>query len=66
MKEKIGKIAGEIWKYLGEHQEVTPTELIRELSGTERTVCMAIGWLAREDKIEFKQEGRTSYINLKK
>lgn len=66
MREKIGKTAGEVWKYLNEHDEVTPTELIRELDGTARLICMAIGWLAREDKIKFRKEERASYISLKK
>lgn len=66
MLEKIGKLAGKVWKYLDEHDEVTPTELVRKLNGTERLICMAIGWLAREDKLKFKKEGRVSYIRVKK
>ena len=66
MIEKIGKTAGEIWKYLNEHEEATPSHLIKELDGTARLISMAIGWLAREGKIKFRQEGRASCLSLKK
>lgn len=65
MLEKVGKIAGKIWKYLNEHDEVTPTQLTKKFAAPNRLVFMALGWLAREDKIDIREEGRVSYISLK-
>jgi len=35
------------------------------VDGPRSKVSMAIGWLAREDKLEFSQEGRGTKIGLK-
>jgi len=66
MISKIGRTAGEIWNYLSEHDEATLSRLSKDLNKTERLISMAIGWLAREEKLQFRQERRAYYISLKK
>ena len=52
-KTKIGLNAGKVWRILNEKGELSMFDLCRELSLTFEDVALAIGWLAREDKIDF-------------
>ena len=65
MLENIGSVAGAIWHYLEDNDEATITKLTRELSETERTVLMGVGWLAREGKLDFERRKQGTYITLK-
>ena len=65
MLDNIGNVAGDVWHYLEENDEATVTKLTRELGETERTVLMAIGWLAREGKLDFEKRKQGTYITLK-
>lgn len=49
---KIGKNAGKIWKLLASENEANITKIVRRTRITEMDVHSAIGWLARENKIE--------------
>lgn len=64
MKEKIGEIAGEIWNTLREKEEVNITQLPKVLKEKNTAVYMALGWLAREDKIEYCVEGDKIFVAL--
>lgn len=61
----IEKVAWTIWHYLKTNNEATVPELAREISETEWTTSMGIGWLAREGKLDFEKRGRCTYIMLK-
>ena len=52
-KTKIALNAGKVWRILNEKGELSMFDLCRELSLTFEDVALAIGWLAREDKIFF-------------
>ena len=65
MLENIGSVAGTIWHYLEENSEATVTRLTREIGENERTVLMAVGWLAREGKLDFEKRKQGTYITLK-
>lgn len=54
MKEKIGINAGLIWNYLHENNERTLKEVKKACKLTEKDMYAALGWLAREEKIEFE------------
>ena len=56
MGTEIGEAAGRIWQYLAEHGETTLRQLQRGTTLPERLLYMGVGWLAREDKLCFKQE----------
>ncbi|MDD3788790.1 MAG: winged helix-turn-helix domain-containing protein [Petrimonas sp.] len=54
-KKVIGTNAGIIWNLLNDHQKWDICEL-KEASGlTEAEIYSAIGWLARENKIEIEK-----------
>jgi glutamine cyclotransferase len=60
MKTKIGEMAGRVWKVLGEKEAVAVSRLPQVLKEKGEIVYQGLGWLAKEDKIEFhKKEGRT-------
>jgi len=58
MNEKIGFAAGEIWNILREKDELSVSKLKSELkkkSFSDLETSMALGWLLRENKINFKE-----------
>lgn len=63
--ESIGTVAGMVWHYLNEHGSVTLSKLAREIDEPRDLVMQAVGWLAREGKIQFEEGGRSKSICLK-
>lgn len=55
-KTKIGLNAGKVWRILNERGEMSMFEMCRELGLTFEDLALAIGWLAREDKIFLRQK----------
>lgn len=64
MEETIGQIAGDVYKYLERNGEASISEVAERIDGSRSNVNMAIGWLAKEDKIMFSQKGRGTAISL--
>lgn len=63
--EQIGLTAGSIWSYLSNRGEASVTALKKEIGGSADLVVAAIGWLAREEKLEFAVSGKTVKVSLK-
>ena len=63
--DDIGHVAGEIWHRLdsGGHQSIT--QLKKSISAPADVVMAAVGWLAREDKVEFSKSGRAVKVGLR-
>ena len=64
IKQEIGKTAGEVWKYLGKNTRIPITDLPNKVNKNPENVHQALGWLAREDKVQFTREGRMTYVTL--
>lgn len=64
MKEKIGKTAGKIWDILQKQEEVAVSQFPGMLNEKAVIVNQALGWLAREDKINYRKEGNRTLISL--
>jgi hypothetical protein len=64
MKYRIGEIAGKIWIILGEKQNVNISKLPRVLKEKGEIVYQALGWLAREDKIDYHAKERKTFVSL--
>lgn len=62
--QKIGEVAGEIWQHLNHDKELTLSRLQQEI-GPKELVTAAVGWLARENKLEFKTDKNKVKIRLK-
>jgi predicted transcriptional regulator len=65
MIEEIGKVAGEIWHLLEERGELSISGVATEINASQSTVYMGLGWLARENKIEFVKKSRGVFVKLK-
>ena len=63
--EKIGATAGLVWNFLQSHGESTLTGLEKGVEAPKAMVSMAVGWLAREGKIDVKDEKRAVRISLR-
>ncbi len=64
MKEKIGVAAGAVWRVLHDNDKIELSALPKLVKHNETTAYQAVGWLAREDKIQYHNEGRTTYVAL--
>lgn len=64
---KIGETAGKVYHVLegGEKNLTTLTKILKKEGYNENIVIMAIGWLAREDKVDIIKNNRKWIINLK-
>ncbi|HML64790.1 MAG TPA: winged helix-turn-helix domain-containing protein [Dysgonomonas sp.] len=64
LKNDIGIDAGLIWRLLSENKVLSIRE-IGEFSGyRDSMIFLALGWLARENKVSFKDNNGTLYIEL--
>ena len=61
----IGHAAGEIWALLSSNGEQTLAAIKKSVDAPSDIVLAAIGWLAREDKLDFTATGRTVKISLR-
>jgi hypothetical protein len=61
----IGNVAGEIWGLLASNGEQTLAALKKSVDAPSDIVLAAIGWLAREDKLQFATSGKTVKISLR-
>jgi hypothetical protein len=65
MDERIGELAGDVWNFLEEESEASVSSIGKAVDAPRAKVNMAIGWLAREDKLEFVDNGRGNSVYLK-
>jgi hypothetical protein len=63
--QKVGETAGLIWQTLESQGPLKMTALKRQLKTNDTILHMALGWLAREDKIDMRASGRTFLVQLK-
>jgi len=66
MKDKIGETAGRVWQVLHEHGGMDISRLVKMVRQSEGLVHQAVGWLAREDKIDIQMKGPKTTVVLKK
>jgi len=62
--QEIGKTAGQVWNFLHSNGKSSINALGRAIGAPQLLVDMAIGWLAREGKIELGQEERSICVWL--
>jgi Mn-dependent DtxR family transcriptional regulator len=64
MKEKIIETVGKVWRFLGQNGQTNISQLAKSLKEKEEVVFQALGWLAREDKIEYTIKNRRTFVAL--
>lgn len=63
-KDEIGLNAGKIWQLLSNYAKWSYGTLKRKSGLKDKELGAAIGWLARENKIELYQEDDELYVSL--
>jgi hypothetical protein len=63
-RQAIGETAGKVWKLLDQKGVASLSAIEKQVGAPKALVDMAIGWLAREGKVELKQEKRTIQVSL--
>jgi Winged helix-turn-helix domain (DUF2582) len=61
----IGAVAGEVWAVLASGDGQTLAAIKKKVAAPPDVVLAAVGWLAREGKLEFATSGRTVKLSLK-
>jgi hypothetical protein len=61
----VGETAGRIWHLLNDEGPQTIAQLRKKLNGSGEVLSFALGWLAREDKVDITQEKKTVKVALK-
>ncbi|MEX0642930.1 MAG: winged helix-turn-helix domain-containing protein [Pirellulales bacterium] len=61
---EIGHVAGEVWGLLTRDGGQTLAAIKKSIDAPPDVVAAALGWLAREDKLEFSTKGRQIIIAL--
>ena len=64
MKEKVIEAAGKTWRFLGQNGETNVSKLAKEIKEKEPVIFQALGWLAREDKINYSIKNRRTFVSL--
>jgi len=62
---QVGETAGKIWHLLNDEGPQTFPQLKKKLNGSGELLGFALGWLAREDKVDLKQEKKSLKVALK-
>lgn len=65
LKPQVGETAGKVWELLSGEGPQTLAQLKKKLKGSGDVVSFAVGWLAREDKLEISLEKKSVRIQLK-
>ena len=66
LADKIGTIAGKVWKTLNQQGEMSISALKKTVGAKDSSVDWAIGWLAREDKLTFRMDKNVLKVGLRK
>ncbi len=64
MVSKIGENAGAVWSALSDGEKKTVKELKKSTKLTDKDIFAALGWLAREAKLELESEGAEVFVKL--
>jgi len=62
---QVGETAGKIWHLLNEEGPHSISQLKKKLNGSGELVNFALGWLAREDKVDITQQKKVFTVALR-
>jgi hypothetical protein len=65
VRDQVGTTAGKVWHMLNDSGPQTVAQLKKKLNGTGELLSFALGWLAREDKINISQEKKSFTVSLR-
>ena len=62
---QVGETAGKIWHLLDGGGPHTLAQIKKKLNGSSELVVFALGWLAREEKVDISQDKKSFRVALK-
>jgi hypothetical protein len=62
---EIGETAGTVWQVLNKHGSMSVAKLVERIGGNRDVVMQAVGWLAREGKLDISETKRGKTLALK-
>jgi hypothetical protein len=65
LKSQVGETAGAVYRLLEKEGALTTAQLKKKLNSKGDLLSYALGWLAREDKIDFIPEKKTLKVQLR-
>lgn len=65
VKNEVDETAGKVWHLLDHDGPQTLTQLKKQATVASELLHFAIGWLAREDKVDIVQEKKSFRVQLK-
>jgi hypothetical protein len=65
LQAQVGETAGKVWNLLNDRGPQTLPQLKKSLDGAGKLVGLAVGWLAREDKVTVTQEKKSFKVALR-
>lgn len=65
MLSEIGGAAGKVWQFLDSNGPSSVNKIATETGLNKNDIQRAIGWLAKEDKLDMEIRGRVETLFLK-
>ena len=62
--DQIGETAGAVWEVLSKDGPLTFAALMETVNVPQSLLFMAIGWLSREEKLQFEPAGGDYVVRL--
>jgi len=62
---EVGETAGRVWHTLQREGPLRLSALKKQVGAPDFVLDLALGWLAREDKIEITETGRSYSVQLR-
>ncbi len=62
--DQIGLTAGQVWHALTENGGMSLAKLAKQIDAPRDLVMQAVGWLARENKIQIVEQNRVKTVSL--
>ena len=62
--DQIGATAGKTWNVLAANGSLSISKLVKQVGGPRDLAMQAIGWLARENKIQILEQKRVKTVSL--
>ncbi len=63
--EHIGETAGDVWRLLDDKGPLSMAQIVKQLDAPRDLVMLALGWLAREDKLSIDNDSRSRTVSLR-
>ncbi|MBI5779384.1 MAG: winged helix-turn-helix domain-containing protein [Planctomycetes bacterium] len=65
-QHEIGKAAGEVWRYLDKHGNTPLEKVQKDLKNISKDLFQqALGWLARENKVDINTAAKPTTLSKK-